>query len=191
MPFEPVTRDPTIATLTPAEATAALAKMQTELHPPAPIAPEDAQGAKQRLMELAKDPTWAKALVNGDPAANKQFADLNKLIATGDEVSDAIAGIVEPATDSGFQTTVAGMSRHNLAETVTDLRSAGLDDGSIAMALGSGQPVSLAEYRAAEALQATLKADPAWRARFLAGDYAAKRDQLLLSVILSSDIESK
>jgi hypothetical protein len=79
------------------------------------------------------------------------------------------------------------MSRHNLAETVTDLRSAGLDDGSIAMALNGGS-VSLAEYRAAEALQATLKADPAWRARFLAGDYQAKRDQLLLSVILSSDI---
>jgi hypothetical protein len=187
MPFEPVTHDPTIATLTPAEATAALAKMQVELHPPAPVKPEDSQGAKQRLQELAKDPTWAKALVNGDPAANKQFAELNQLIAAGDAVSDAIAGIVEPETESGFQTAVVGMSHRDLAGTVTDLRASGLTDASIAMAINGGT-VSLAEYRAAEALQSALKSDPAWRARFLAGDYQAKRDQLLLSVILSSTI---
>src|SRR5262249_23707667 len=99
----------------------------------------------------------------------------------------AIAGIVEPETASGFQTRVAGMSRHNLADFVTDLRSSGLDDAAISQAVNGGT-VSLAEYRAAEALQSTLNSDPALRARFLSNDYTAKKQQLLLSVILSCDI---
>jgi len=52
----------------------------------------------------------------------------------------------------------------------------------------NGGSVSLAEYQAAQSLQSALHSDPAWRARFLANDYQAKRDQLLLSVVLSSSI---
>src|SRR5262245_55331032 len=179
---------PEIFTLTPQQATERLQQMHDALHPPPGPAPVDAQGARQLLDQLVKDPTWGAALVRGDPQARKQFADLTKLVADGDDVGDAIAGIVEPETSSLAQTTAAGqLPRREIAQAVADFRAAGLDDGSIAMAMNGGT-VSVAEYRAAEALLSARKSDPVWRDRLLAGDYAAKRDFTLLTVILSCDI---
>jgi hypothetical protein len=125
--------------------------------------------------------------MRGDPTATKTFNDLVALSARGDDVADAVAGIQEPA-ETVFQTSVAGMSRHDLAGTVIDLRAAGLDDSVIAMALNNDSTVSLAEYRAAEAMQNALKSDPNWRAQFLSGDFQCKKEQLLLSIVLSSTI---
>jgi hypothetical protein len=188
MPFEPA---PSTApqNLTPDEATAALAKMQTDLHPPAPIKPEDAQGARQRLSDLSKDATWTKQLFAGDPAATKTFHELVALSESGDAVGDQLAGIVEPSeTQPIFSTTVDGeWPRRVVTEVVSDLRSAGLGDQAIEQAVNGGS-VSRAEFLAAQSLQSTLHSDADWRARFLAGDYQAKRDQLLLSVILSCEI---
>jgi hypothetical protein len=191
MSFEPADRDPTIATLTPAEATAKLQEMQDALHPPPSSTPADAQEAQLLLDKLTKDTTWGKALVNGDPAARKQFDDLTKQVAAGDVVGDALAGI-DSSTTPIFNTTVDGeWPLHVVTEVPHDLQAAGLDAGAIVQAIRGGQ-VSVAEFRAAQALQSTLHSDPAWRTRFLAGDYQAKKDQLLLSVILSSTIaESK
>jgi hypothetical protein len=188
MSFEPAPSTAP-ANLTPAEATAALAKMQAELHPPAPIAPEDAQGARQRLGELSKDATWTKQLFAGDLAATKTFHELVALSESGNVVGDQLAGIVEdPATQPIFSTTVDGeWPCRVVAEVVQDFRASGLDDRAIEQAVHGGS-VSLAEFQAAQSLQSALHSDPAWRARFLSGDYAAKRDQLLLSVILSCSI---
>jgi hypothetical protein len=188
MAFEPAPSTAP-ANLTPAEATAALEKMQAEMHPLAPIAPQDAQGARQRLGELSKDASWTRQLFAGDPVATKTFHELIALSESGDDVGDRLAGIVEdPATQPIFSTTVDGeWPRRVLTEVVSDLRSAGLGDQAIEQAIYGGS-VSLAEFQAAQSLQSALHSDPDWRARFLSGDYAAKRDQLLLSVVLSCSI---
>jgi hypothetical protein len=190
MSFEPAPpASPETLALTPAEATAKLQQMQEALHPPPPPNPTDAQGARQLLDKLTKDSSWAAALVRGDPQANKQFADLTKMVADADDVRDRLAGIVEPETGTPiFETTIDGQwPRRVVAEVVTDLTAAGLDPGSVEMAINGGT-VSAAEFRAAQALQSTLHSDPNWRERFLANDYTAKKQQLLLSVILSCEI---
>jgi hypothetical protein len=190
MPFEPA---PPVSvetlTLTPEQATAKLNELHTQLHPPAPIKPEDSQGARQRLQDLSKDASWTRQLFAGDPTAAKTFSELVALSESGDAVGDSLAGIVEdPATQPIFETTTNGeWPRRVVTELVGDLRSSGLDDHAINQAVHGGS-VSLAEFRAAQALQSTLHSDPAWRQRFLANDYTAKKDQLLLSVILSCSI---
>jgi len=132
MPFEPALSTAP-QNLTPEEATAALAKMEAEIHPPAPIAPEDSQGARQRLSDLSKDATWTRQLFAGDPAAAKTFHELVALSESGDTVGDRLAGIVEdPTTQPIFETTVDGQwPRRVVAEVVTDLRAAGLDPAAL------------------------------------------------------------
>jgi hypothetical protein len=174
-------------TLTREQASEALAKLETEMHPLPPIRPEDAQGARGRLELLSSDPRWANALLRGNPDELAEFDRLVKMSAAGDDVGDAIAGIQEQ-TEPIFETTTNGqLPRRDFASAVAGLRDAGLNDASIAQAM-SPTSVSLAEYRAAEALQSTLHADPLWRARLLSGDYQAKREWTLLSIILSSPI---
>jgi alkanesulfonate monooxygenase SsuD/methylene tetrahydromethanopterin reductase-like flavin-dependent oxidoreductase (luciferase family) len=151
MSFEPAPpTSPETLALTPAEATAKLAEMQAQLHPPAPVKPEDAQGARQRLGELSKDATWTKQLFAGDPAATKTFHELVALSEAGDVVGDRLAGIVEdPSTQPIFLTTVDGeWPKRVVTEVVSDLRSAGLDDRAINQAVNGGS-VSLAEFQAA------------------------------------------
>jgi hypothetical protein len=185
--FEPAPPvSPETLALTPAEATAKLAEMQDALRPPPSSTPADAQEAQQLLNKLTADPTWGRALVNGDPAARKQFDELTEKVAAGDPIADAVAGITEDPKI--FSTTVNGeWPIHVVAEAAHDLQAAGLDAGSIVQAIRGGA-VSVAEYQAAQALQATLHSDPDWRARFLANDYTAKKQQLLLSVVLASSI---
>jgi hypothetical protein len=190
MPFEPAPMiSPETLALTPAEATAKLEEMQQRLHPPPSSNPADAQEAQQLLNKLTADPTWGKALVAGDPATRKQFDDLIQQVAAGDAVGDTLAGIVDDPTRTAiFNTTVDGeWPVHVVAEVARDLQAAGLDAASIVQAIKGGT-VSVAEHRAAQALQSTLHSDPDWRRRFLANDYTAKKQQLLLSVVLSSSI---
>jgi hypothetical protein len=186
MAFEPVTPDPTVSQLTPQQAGERLQQMQDALHPPAPIKPEDAQGARGRLEALSKDAGWSKRLFAGDPAATKEFHDLVALSASGDVVRDTLAGIVEEPPI--FETTIDGqLPRRVAAQAVNDFRNDGLDDGTIAQAMHGGS-VSLAEHRAATALLNARKSDPAWVEALMGGDYTAKREWTLLSVILSCDI---
>jgi hypothetical protein len=173
--------------LTPEQATERLDAMRTALHPPPEPTPIDAQGARQMLDKLTKDPSWAKALLRGDPQATKQLADLTALSAAGDEVGDTVAGIVEPS-DPLIEFTFGGnLTRRQIAEAVAGFREDGLSDASIEQAMQGGA-VTVAEYRAAAALQSARHSDPAWVKRLLSGDYEAKREHTLLSIILSSQI---
>ena len=180
---------PEIQAMTPAEAGAALAKMQAELHPPPSSTPADAQEAQQLLNKLTADASWSRALVNGHEGARKQFDDLTRQVAAGDAVADAIAG-VDPGVGSPLiETTSKGqLNRRDTAIAVNDFRAAGLDDASIAQAM-NGAVVSAAEFRAAEALKAARMSNPAWVKAVLEGDFAATREFKLLSIVLSSTVE--
>jgi hypothetical protein len=185
MSFEPAPpTDPAIREMSREEASAKLVELEQQLHPPPPIKPQDAQGARGRLELLSQDPRWSKALMNGDPTIREEFDRLVALSASGDVVADGIVEENEPI----FSTTVDGaLPPRVVAEVAQDLRASGLTDASIAQAV-YGTPVSPQEHAAAAAMMNAKKADPTWRAALLAGDYAAKREWTLLCTILSCSI---
>ena len=79
------------------------------------------------------------------------------------------------------------LSRRDTATAVADFRDQGLNDDSIIQALEGGA-VSSAEHRAAQALQSARHNDPAWVQRLLAGNYEARRELTLMSIILTSPV---
>jgi hypothetical protein len=186
-PAAPPPAAPDVYTLTPDQATAELARMDAELHPPPPLQPADAQDARARLDKLSADKSFADRLFSGDIAARKEFDELVAASAAGDDVGDRIANIQEPAPL--FETTTDGrLNRRDLASIVDTFRDAGLSDGVIEEAMNDGQ-VTRAEYAAAKALQASKHGDEGWRSRFLKGNWAEQREQLLLNIILTNAIK--
>jgi hypothetical protein len=173
--------------LTPDQASAELARMDRETRPAASITPVDAQDARVTLDVLSKNPSWAEALFRGDVATRKQFDELVAKAAGDDNVGDAIAGIVEPATPL-FETTANGeLPRRHVEGTISSLRDRGLNDDSISQAVAL-PPISRAEHAAAQAFQARCHGSAEWRAKLLSGDYEATRQHTLNCVLLASPI---
>jgi hypothetical protein len=129
--------------------------------------------------------------MNGDPGARRQFDSLVAQAAERDVVGDALAGITdEERATPLFSTTVGGeLPPRVVAEFAQDQLAAGVDAASVAQAI-SGTPVSLAEHRAATALLTARMSDPAWVKAVTGGDYAATREWKLLTIVLSSTVET-
>lgn len=168
-------------TLTPAQATAKLAEMAAP--PPPPDKPTNAVEASARLQALASDKDFAQRLLNGDPAVRKEFDQLNAAVAAGDLTDLVMAGVV-PAGAINYGDHA---SLRDQADAVPMLRAAGISDGAIRQLL-EDRPVSRAEYDAVKQFQTARHRDPDWQKRLLAGDHAAGREQLLMSIVLSSEI---
>jgi hypothetical protein len=172
--------------MSPQEATAALAAMDRAIHPP-PLVPQDSQDAKATLERLSRDKSWADSLFNGNVATRKQFDELVAKAAGGDAVEDALAGIVEPAVPL-FETTANGeLPRRHVEGAIAGLRDAGLNDASIEQAVNL-PPISRAEFMQAQALKSQLYGTAEFRSKLLTGDYEATRQHNLLCVLLSSPI---
>ena len=173
--------------MTPEQATDTLTAMAAVASPPPPIKPEDAQDARARLDVLSRDKGWADRLFNGDVRTRKEFDDLLGVAAGGDDVGDAIAGIVEEPPI--FQTTQGGeLPARHVQQTIEALREAGLNDGTIEQAIKL-PPVTRADAAMTRAFQSKRHGDAEWVARLLAGDYEAKREFTLMSIILASPVE--
>ena len=184
-PTAPAPVDPW--SMTPDQATAALAAMNAVVNPPPPLIPQDAQDARATLERLSRDKSWADSLFNGNVETRKQFDELVAKAAGGDDVGDAVAGIVEPAVPL-FETTANGeLPRRHVEGTIAALRDAGLSDGAIEQAVNL-PPISRTEFMAAQAFQAKLHGTAEWRSKLLSGDYEATRQHNLLSILLSSPI---
>jgi hypothetical protein len=173
--------------MTPEQATAEIARMDRETRPVATITPVDAQDARVTLDLLSRNPSWAESLFKGDVATRKQFDELVAKAAGGDDVTDAIVGIVEPVTPM-FETTANGeLPRAHVEGTISALRDGGLNDASIEQAVNL-PPISRAEHVAAEAFWARCKGSAEFRSKLLSGDYEATRQFNLVSVLRSSPI---
>lgn len=176
-----------IYSLTPDQATAALAAMDRAIHPPPSVVPQDAQDARQQLDLLSRNASWAESLFKGNVETRKQFDKLVAKAADADSVGDAVAGVVEPAVPL-FETTANGeLPRRHVEAAISSLRDSGLNDESISQAVNL-PPISRSEFMAAQALQAKLHGTAEWRGKLLSGDYEATRQHNLLSVLLSSPI---
>jgi hypothetical protein len=187
-PTPPAAPDPW--SMTPEQATAALAAMDAAIHPRPSVVPVDAQDARVTLDLLSRNPGWAESLFRGDVATRKQFDELAAKAAGGDDVADAVAGTVEPVTPL-FSTTVNGeLPRAHVEGTISALRDAGLNDESISQAV-TLPPISRAEHAAAEAFWARCKGSAEWRTKLLNNDYDAVRQFNLVSVLRSSPIREE
>jgi hypothetical protein len=176
-----------IYSMTPEQAGAALKAMDAAIHPPPSVVPQDAQDARQQLDLLSRNASWADSLFKGNVETRKQFDELVAKAAGGDDVADAVVGIVEPTTPL-FETTANGeLPRRHVEGTIAGLRDSGLNDESISQAVNL-PPISRAEFMQAQALKSQLHGTAEWRSKLLSGDYEATRQHNLLSVLLSSPI---
>jgi hypothetical protein len=174
--------------MTPEQTTAALAAMDRETRPAPTLTPVDAQDARVTLDLLSRNPSWAESLLKGNVETRKQFDELVAKAAGGDDVADAVAGIVEPTTPL-FETTANGeLPRRHVEGTISALRDGGLSDASIEQAVNL-PPISRTELMAAQALKTKLHGTAEWRSKLLSGDYEATRQHNLLAVLLSSPIK--
>jgi hypothetical protein len=171
--------------MTPEQATATLAQMQIDAHPPAPLDPTTPQDARRGSPTIDKE--WSKRWVEGGIAERKEYARLSELANQADEVKQAIAGTTpEPNL---IQTLGPNeLSARNLASAVETFRDAGLTDDVIDQGMRGGK-VSRAEYMAAKALKSARHGDAAWTDRWLKGGWAEGREQWLLNTILTSEID--
>lgn len=177
-----------IATLSPAEATAKLAEMTAAASPPPPLAPTTATDARRRLDALSGDKAWGKLFLSGDMTARREFADLSAMVAAGDDVADAIDGKAPPPQ---FETTFGGeQPRRVVNEVIADMREAGLSDAAIGEAI-RGDPISKQEVEQVRQMQRMRLGDPDWCKRLLAGDYAARREHILMSIVLTAPIKQE
>jgi hypothetical protein len=186
-PAAPAPADPW--SMTPDQVTAALAVMDAKLHPPPPINPTTPQDARRRLDELTSNKEWGARWLAGHSAEGAEYKRLSELADQADEVKDAINNTTPESQSFSIETTTPGqLNRRDLASVIDTFRDSGLSDDSIAQAL-NGSKVSRAEYMAAKALKSARHGDAAWRQRWLNGGWAEGREQWLLNIVLSSEIE--
>jgi hypothetical protein len=75
-----------------------------------------------------------------------------------------------------------------LATTVEQMRASGLNDETIRQAV-AGEPVTKQEVEMAKRYQQMKHGDAEWVRKLLAGDFVARREQLLLSIILTNPVK--
>jgi hypothetical protein len=139
--------------------------------------------ANAQLTGLVNNKEWAAKFMAGDVEARKQFDGLTRTVAgAGDDTNAAIAG---KATPPMIDALVEGeLPFHARSAVIEDLRASGLSDAAIAEAL-TGTVATPAEIEQAKLYQRMRHSDPEWVKNLLAGDWQARKEQLLLSVILS------
>jgi hypothetical protein len=187
-PAAPAPVDPW--SLSPEQATAELARMDREIRPGPSLTPVDAQDARATLDLLSRNPSWAESLFNGNVATRKQFDELVAKAAGGDDVGDAVAGIVEPVLPL-IETVAEGeLPRRAVEATIAGMRDDGMNDACIEQGINL-PPIPRAEKAAATALWNMRSGTAEWGKRLTSGDYQAKLEWRNLVTLLSSPIKEE
>lgn len=183
------TPDIDVATLSPADATAALTAMALAFRggpPPADEpAPKNATEASAKLATLTADPEFRTKLLNGDVETRAKFNALTALVAEGGDVVGAAMNGVVPENEI---TTDGHASLRNIADATTELRKAGLSDPAIREVMADAKQTRTSVDLAAQR-QIERHGDADWVKRLLAGSHAEVREQTLLSVILAAEVD--
>jgi hypothetical protein len=154
--------------------------------PPA-VEPNAAATASAELSALMAKEGWSERFFAGHVEERRAFADLTAVIAAGDDVKAAMEGstaehpIVETVWDGGSP-------RRVLADAAETMRGSGCSDLVIEQAL-RGDPVTAQEREAVRRYEAMRHSDKEWVKRLLAGDADARREQLLMSVVMASEVK--
>ena len=183
--------------MSPEAATAALARMTGEyINSPAPVPdagpkPEDrakAAEARLKLEALKTDPEWGKRYLAGDVATRQVFEELTAAIAAGG-AGDADLALIGHHPD-GHIDSGHGATLRDMIAAVPELREAGVPDDVIKQVL-EDRPVSRTERAMTEQLLRERMGNAEWRQKLMSGDFAVKRENLLMSVILASRVDGE
>ncbi|MEH2570258.1 hypothetical protein [Bradyrhizobium sp. AZCC 2289] len=162
------------------------ADIAAALIPPAPPAPPTTPAeAATRLDQLQADAGWRDKFLSGNGAHVAEFHSLTELVAKGDHIDAALAGL--RLGDGMFQSS-DHLTNIGVAESLRDI---GIRDEIIRDVLAGTHQVTKAEYRATEIWKADRMADSEWTKKYLAGDREAKRQMTLADIIISGGIREE
>lgn len=151
------------------------------LIPDAPAAPTTPAEAATRLGQLRADPKWTSALLGGAPGQTKEFHDLHRLVAKGDSVDMAMAGVLQPG---GLQTS----DHMEQIGGAAALREVGIADGIIKDVLTDSHTVTKAEFEATKQWKSDQMSNPDFVKLYMGGDNEARRKMTLANIILTGGI---
>jgi hypothetical protein len=160
--------------------TATAAATNTPAAQAPPVAPATSQQAAARLAELRETPEWGVRLLAQDPTTLAEFHAVSKLVAQGDPIDIVMSGEAAGLPNSSRD------GKPSLAATAREipaLREAGISDGAIRELLENRIPTP-AEIDAVSRFQKMRHGDPAWVTKYLAGDFDARREGMLMSMVL-------
>lgn len=155
----------------------------------APAAPATPEEARTRLTALVADKSWSERMLAGDATARAEFKSLTEMSVNVDNRLESVlsgaseAPMIELTTEDGPLTT------RNLATAVDDLREHGITNPDTIRQAINGRTISQEEYTRARVAKAALLGNKDFADRLLRGDFAARRDMTLLSIILNCEIE--
>jgi hypothetical protein len=176
---------PDVWSMTPQEATAALAQMHSDMHPQPTIDPQTPAEAQARIDQLIADKDFGARLVTGHLAERKEWDRLHELANQTDKVTDAINNTTTPETFTIETVGPGELNSRDRASMVNTLRDAGFDDDTIHQAMHGG-PVGRTELMNAKVLKSALGGNKDWYDRWLAGGWAERRQMMLINTIESN-----
>ena len=174
--------------MTPDQATRRARGNRCAIHPPPSVSPGGCSRRPRQLgLARQRNTCGLQSLFQGHVATRRSSTSSWPRLAGGDDVGDAVAGIIEPSTPP-FETTANGeLPRRHVEGTIASLRDSGLNDASIEQAINL-PPIIRAEFMQAQALKCAALWHGEWRSKLLSGDHEATRQHNLLCVLLSSPI---
>jgi hypothetical protein len=155
----------------------------TETPAALPAPPSTPAEATTRLDQLRADPKWTEALLSGGPAQTREFHELHELVAKGDGVDMAMAGVMQPGIiqDSGHV---------EMANTATMLRDMGFNPKQVRETL-EGKEATQADIDIATAWKAQNMNSKEFVTRLMAGEPEAARLLMAANIVLSSPVKKE
>ena len=155
----------------------------TDLQQPPPAAPSTPAEASTRLDQLKSDAGWREQFLSGSGPQVKEWNDLHTLVATGDKVDAAMAGVLAdgPWQDSGHLEMIAATKM---------FRELGISDATIKQTLTDYQ-ITQQEHDVVAKWKADRMRDSEWVKKWLSGEGEHARDMMLANIVLTSTIKKE
>jgi hypothetical protein len=180
--------DPDIHSLSSSEAGDVLAARAADFRPaPAPLTPNTANEARQRVAELSADPAFLKAYFAGDVEARKQMDALNAVIA-GATDADVLSGGQDAALVE-VTTGPEGLRRKDVLSAAADLRALWQDsdncEAAIAEVLNPDVQLDPEFVDGIKSWKAELLSDPEFIAKWFNGDRLSTARMRLCDTVIA------
>jgi hypothetical protein len=147
--------------------------------PAPPAAPMSPSEAASRLSMLRNDSAWGAKILQSDPSALAEMHTLARLVSEGNDLDAMIVA----AQDTPDTSANGELSLRKIGAEIPALRAAGLSDPVIRELLSDRIPTP-AEIDAVSRFQKMRHGDQAWVTKYLAGDFDARREGMLMSMVL-------
>jgi hypothetical protein len=147
--------------------------------PAAPEIPGTPTEAATRLAERRADRSWGEKLISQDASTVAEFHALAKKASEGNDLDLMILA----APDMPDLNIDGTLSPKKIAGEIGSLRESGLSDDVIKELL-TGRTSTVAEVDAVKRFKAMRHSSKEWVDRYLAGDHDARRESMLMSMVL-------